>query len=109
MKLSIELAPNGGLAVYLPGALHATQLTLGKAEETLITILRAAQKVVASGGDITIGTVAAPSEAQLNHWLQHSSRNVLGCPWCKPPPNLSFAAIDAFIPEPKQEKKRKRR
>ena len=111
MKLSVELAPNGGLAVYLPGALYPTQLSIGRAEETLITILRAAHKVEDAGGNVTIGSVAAPTTAQLNHWLQHTSRTVRGCPWCKPTPNLGFQAIEEFIPQPKVkvEKKGKRK
>jgi hypothetical protein len=102
MKLYVELAPNGGLAVYLPNALHPTQLRPGTAEETIIAMLRASREK--QGQRPQLGSVASPTEAQLLHWQNHTSRNVRGCPWCKPTPNLPFEALAEFLPKKGQRK-----
>jgi hypothetical protein len=107
VKLSVELAPNGGLSVYLPGALHPLQLRPGSAEEILIAMLRSAQEVEKEGRKPALGTVAAPTQAQLEHWQNHTSRNVRGCPWCKPTPNLGFEALEEFLPKEKKNDSRR--
>lgn len=99
MKLLIELSPSGGLSVYLHGAHSPTQLRPGSAEVTLIRMLRDANLLEERAKRITIGEVAAPSEAQLYHWENHQKTRVKGCAFCRVTPDVKFESLEEFFPK----------